>query len=713
MNTINRRRTQLSVAVVAALAIFAVAAVMLLAGSTPAQATTAALTPDDGAAQPRPQQTDKTPTTPRHATPEPCPGETGNPKGEAASLVQSGHIALFDVWWNPVEKELTNTSCPPTVKHVPAQDAVPPSPGNPGREATPAKDVRSPSDIDIAKTVIHIPNSARIDLNAAGTPYTSTKYPELWKADAKEDRDTNGDGTPDGVGDGFVWALPACPPDGMAAADDLCIIFSAALLNLSDWTDLDAEAGVKIEYLLDHVHQTDIDKQDPRYTLAYDFPGTADATGKLTALWDSSDAQVAEMRVTPGEYERPMLFFTSRGTYEFQVHIRGNPDIQADDPVSPDKSVTSDMREYVIHVGAEADLGVAGTVTPQSPSPGDTVTIAIAASNDGPDAVPATKVDVTLPPGLTYVSHTPAGDTFADRAGVRTWNAGSLASGASKSLAITATVDAETHGRQLAVTAAISGTETVTITETVNKVKTVTQYPVLVADPDPSNDTDTDTITVAARPNTDPMFFVMRSVDERSAPGTTVGDPVKVADPDSGDTLKYSLTGTGADQFTASSVAEGAQIQVADGANLDYEVKAVYDLVLGVSDGKDANGNDDNKVDHTIGVRINLGDVTDSFGATIKVSNTSPNVGEAVTFTVALQNPPAPLHELGYIFQERQGGRETERDASRGDFGSVERSKSAAGTYTYDVGYWQWINGNDKTNHIVSNVVTVTWSASD
>ena len=707
MNTINRRRTQLSVVAVAALAIFAVAAVMLLAGGAPAQATTAALTPDDGAAQPRPRQTDKTPTPPRHNPPEPCPGETGNPKSEAASLVQSGHIALFDVYWNPVEKELTNTSCPPTVKHVPAQDAVPPGgPGNPGREATPAKDVRSPSDIDIAKTVIHIPNSARIDLNAAGTPYTSTKYPELWKADAKEDRDTNGDGTPDGVGDGFVWALPACPPDGMAAADDLCIIFSAALLNSADWKE-----GTKIEYLLDHVHQTDIDKQDPRYTLAYDVPAP-DATGPFDARWDSSDAQVAKMPVAPGEYERPMLFFTDRGTYEFQVHIRGNPDIQADDPVSPDKSVTSDMREYVIHVGAEADLGVTATATPDNPSPSDTVTVTIAASNDGPEAVPATSVGVTLPPGLTYASHAPAGDTFADRDGVRTWNAGSLESGASKSLAITATVDAETHGQQLAVEAAISGTETVTITETVNKVKTIRQYPVPVLDPEPSNDTDTDTITVAGRPNTDPMFFVLRSVDERSAPGTKVGDPVKAADPDSGDTLKYSLTGTGADQFTTSSVAEGAQIEVADGANLDYEVKPVYDLVLTVSDGKDADGNDDNyKVDHTIGVRINLGDVADRFEATIKVSNTSPNVGEAVTFTVALQNPPAPWHQLGYIFQEWQGGRETERDGGSGAFRPHDRSKSAAGTYTYDVGYWQWINGNDKTNHIVSNRVTVTWSA--
>ena len=111
MNTMYRKRTQLSVIAVAALAIVAVAAVMLLSGGAPAQATTATLTPvlnEDGAAE-RPQLTTPTPTptpTPRtHATPEPCPGEAGNTNTEAARVVDSGHIALFDVYWNPVELE--------------------------------------------------------------------------------------------------------------------------------------------------------------------------------------------------------------------------------------------------------------------------------------------------------------------------------------------------------------------------------------------------------------------------------------------------------------------------------------------------------------------------------------------------------------------------------------------------------------------------------
>ena len=591
MIIIKRRSAQLSVAAVAALAIFAVAAVMLLAGSTPAQATTAAITPDDGAAQERPQQTDPAPT-PTPAPPPPCPGEAGNPNAEAARVVDSGHIALFDVWWNPEELELTNSSCPPTVTYVDAKYDDDDELISPGRYD------RSPSNIDIAKTIIHIPNSAKITLNEE--EYPKGAYEALWNADAKENRDINKDGTPDhGWGDGIVWALPACPPEEEDPLVPMCISISAALLNQDDWVTPSGARLGKIEYLLDHVHQIDIDKQDPRYVLAYDG---------VIVRWDSSDVREAKISVAPGKYENLNFFFTDRGTYEFQVHIGGYPkNYENPDPLSEDNSVSSDVRTYIIHVGAEADLGVTATATPPSPVPGDTVTVTIAASNHGPDEVPATGVDVTLPPGLTYASHVaPTGTDYASATGV--WTIGELAKNASKTLTVKATVDAETRGQELTVKAAISGTETLTITETNDQSEEeLKKYPVPVADPNSANDTDTDDITVPTSSNTPPMFTVTRSIAGNSAAGTSVGDPVGVKDPNSGDTLTFTLTGTGADQFTASPVSGGAQIAVANGASLDPATKSTYDLVLGVSDGKDANGNTDPSVDATIGVHYLTG----------------------------------------------------------------------------------------------------------
>ena len=194
---------QLSVIAVAALAIVAVAAVMLLAGGNPAQATsaaTSAVAPDDsgGGIHLRPMQDEEEDRQhPNSNTPmsrELFPRSRPDP-AVAAPVVDSGHIALFDVWWNPDELELTNSSCPPRV-HVPE--------GEDTMETDAGSTERSPSSINIAETVIHIPNSAKVNLNDSHTPYPKEKYPKLWTADDAEN--------PNGDGDRMVWALPACPP---------------------------------------------------------------------------------------------------------------------------------------------------------------------------------------------------------------------------------------------------------------------------------------------------------------------------------------------------------------------------------------------------------------------------------------------------------------------------------------------------------------------
>ncbi|MYC34798.1 MAG: cadherin repeat domain-containing protein [Chloroflexi bacterium] len=665
---------QLSVMAVAALAVFAVAAVMLLSGGNPAQATTAAtIAPDSGAYGPLQQKDGETPRpTPRtHATPEPCPGQPRNLK-TLDHVVDSGQIALFDVYWNPVERELTNTSCPPTVVHVPESE-------NEDGETIRARDDRSASSINIAETVIHIPNSARIDLSTS-TTYTETKYPELWAADKLENRDTDGDGTLDGVGDGIVWALPACPDS--PATTPLCLSFSTALLDDdgADWVDLtvDNEGNVSggIEYHIDHVHQIDVDRQDPRYTLAYD-PGV---TGANAALWDSSDARIAVMPVAVGEYERPIWFFTDRGTYELQVHIRGMPqhdpaELGGLPPLGTEDSVTSDMREYTIHVGAEADLSVSVTVeeaaTGTAPlEPGDNVTITVtAASNAGSEKAPDTKVDVSLPSGLVppvdgqpYPSQATKG-TYAD--GV--WTIGSMCNPTvpakptstppepecpqGATLTITAKVAAETYGQELAVKATISATETLVITESEDGQKVAKTYNVPVLDTAPDNDMATGTVTVATLTNMDPMFMIKRSVNENANAGTTVGDPVEASDPNIRDRLllTYSLmdyrSGNSADKFTVSRNAEG-DAQIATAAVLNYEDDKHHYVKLCVSDGKSEQGTDPS-IDHCILVYIQVVDNTSEvLKVTLSADATSKAVNEHVNLTGTISNSPVETAAL-------------------------------------------------------------------
>ncbi len=84
--------------------------------------------------------------------------------------------------------------------------------------------------------------------------------------------------------------------------------------------------------------------------------------------------------------------------------------------------------------------------------------------------------------------------------------------------------------------------------------------------------------------NTAPRFLDRspeRSVNENSAEGAPVGDPVAAEDAD-GDTLTYSMSGTDAGSFD---IAESTgQISVAAGTTLDYETKTGYRVSVRATD---------------------------------------------------------------------------------------------------------------------------------
>ncbi len=618
------------------------------------------------------------------------------------------------MYWSTDEKELTLNPCPPTVTHTEEVRRK-------GKVVTPASDDRNASSIDITETVIHIPNSTKVDLSTS-TTYTDTMYPEVRAADNKE----NGDGT----GDGMVWVLPACPPDGPSSSS-LCMSFAATLLDSADWGIPDDKVSTPgpVEFDIDHAHQHDVGEQGGRYVLAYDAPEAGD-TSAQTAIWDTSDADRNAMSVSPGGYERPLWFFTRAGRYEFQVHVKGHPEHTRTDsltPVSKDRAVTSDVREYFFHVGLMADLSIAKTVAPANPSPGDDVTITITASNAGPDTATSTKVDVTLPEGLAYSSHNTATGTYDSAAGV--WTIGDLAvtnddntdtSDDSPALTITATVAAETRGQELAVKATISATETLEIKERVQNEQTsqeevaVVTYTVPVLDPVSGNDMATGAITVASAVHTAPMFKVTRSVAENSAAGTNVGDIIMVMDPDEGETLTYALMGTGSDNFTATAVDGGVQIQVAAGAHLDYETTLSYDLTLTVSDGVNHEGNADASVDHKIALRIDITDVVEMTAA-LTVTNDGPSIRDPFppTFSVTVENAPVPVSELHYAWHEQDARMGLNPNVREGT--GIPRTIEPIVTPTepkarqYYIIFWTLDDQGQKQNVVRSNTLDVLW----
>ena len=149
--------------------------------------------------------------------------------------------------------------------------------------------------------------------------------------------------------------------------------------------------------------------------------------------------------------------------------------------------------------------------------------------------------------------------------------------------------------------------------------------------PAPKSDAD-DTETSGETPrnhggtNSDPAFGITsatRDMFENSAAETNVGFPVEAIDPDAGDTLTYSLSGTDVSSFTFDS--STGQIKTKAGVTYNYEAKNSYSVSVSVRDNKDAAGHADTLVDDTIEVTVTVGDVDEP--GTLVLSHSVPRVG--------------------------------------------------------------------------------------
>ena len=110
-----------------------------------------------------------------------------------------------------------------------------------------------------------------------------------------------------------------------------------------------------------------------------------------------------------------------------------------------------------------------------------------------------------------------------------------------------------------------------------------------------------------------------RNVDEDTAPGQDIGNPVTATDANS-DTLTYSLGGADASSFSI--VSASGQLQTK--ATLDYEAKSVYTVTVAATDA--SNTSDEVTVTVNVTNLEKLGEVT--------LSQQQPQVGTALTATL-------------------------------------------------------------------------------
>ncbi|TPD73458.1 putative Ig domain-containing protein, partial [Flavobacterium microcysteis] len=107
-----------------------------------------------------------------------------------------------------------------------------------------------------------------------------------------------------------------------------------------------------------------------------------------------------------------------------------------------------------LNVAAIADLSIVKTANATVPTIGQQVTFTIAVTNNGPNAATGVSVTDHLPTGYTYVSSTVTAGAYNNGTGI--WTIGNMANGVTRTMTVTATVNATGSYTNVAT---VTGTE--------------------------------------------------------------------------------------------------------------------------------------------------------------------------------------------------------------------------------------------------------------
>src|SRR3982074_1401076 len=101
-------------------------------------------------------------------------------------------------------------------------------------------------------------------------------------------------------------------------------------------------------------------------------------------------------------------------------------------------NIANDTATDLTNSVSSADIAVTKLASSGTAVIGSNVTFTLPATNNGPSDAPGVQVTDQLPAGLTFVSATPSQGTYTSATGV--WDIGAIASGASATLTLVATV---------------------------------------------------------------------------------------------------------------------------------------------------------------------------------------------------------------------------------------------------------------------------------
>src|SRR5207302_5422123 len=103
-------------------------------------------------------------------------------------------------------------------------------------------------------------------------------------------------------------------------------------------------------------------------------------------------------------------------------------------------NTANDTATDLTNVVSRADIAVAKIASSATVTVGSTVTFTVTVTNNGPSDATGVQITDQLPAGLTFVSAAPSQGTYTSGTGI--WDIGGVASGASVTLTLPATVTA-------------------------------------------------------------------------------------------------------------------------------------------------------------------------------------------------------------------------------------------------------------------------------
>src|SRR5690554_5082894 len=337
----------------------------------------------------------------------------------------------------------------------------------------------------------------------------------------------------------------------------------------------------------------------------YDFYDPADPNRDIP---DDSIANLSDGANGTLDDSENTLSFTGPGRVKVVYSVTGE--------CGPVSFVTAD----IIVLECEADLRVTKTVSPSTPvNVGDTVTFTVTAINDGPQRAKEVVVNDLLPAGYTYVSHTASIGAYNSGTGV--WNGFNIIDGGTEILTITATVNA--NGPYL---------NTATITSP-------------TSDPNPNNNTDDAGITLITAD-----LEIAKSVSPNSVNvGGTVTFTMTVTNNGSSEAVNVEVTDVVPSGYTIGTINNGginttgtivwSVGNLANGASTTVSFTATVNATGAYSNTATVNSDTadpdpDNNTSTITPTPVPQADVQ----IVKTIDNTTPNVGDTVTFTMTVTN---------------------------------------------------------------------------